>query len=48
MKKTLETSETSGCVRMTSRLGRIVCAVVCVAPDTIPSAIPSATIRVPT
>ena len=47
MKNTLETSDTPGRVFTSSRLGRIVCAVVCVAPETIPSAMPSATISVP-
>ena len=47
MKKTDDTTDTSGTVRMTSSAGRMVCAVVCTAPDTIPSARPSSTIIVP-
>ena len=47
MKKTLEATETSGSVRMISNAGRMVAAVVCVAPETMPSARPVATISVP-
>ena len=47
MKNTDDTTDTSGTVRMTSSAGRIVCAVVCTAPDTMPSARPSSTIIVP-
>ena len=38
MKKTLETTETPGRVRMISNDGRMVWAVVCTAPETMPSA----------
>ena len=38
---------TSGRVLISSSAGRIVCAVVCAAPDTIPSARPQRTIIVP-
>ena len=47
MKNTDETTETSGAVLMISSAGRIVCAVVCAAPETMPSARPSSTIIVP-
>ena len=47
MKNTDDTTDTSGTVLMTSRAGRMVCAVVCTAPETIPSARPSSTIIVP-
>ena len=47
MKNTLDTIETSGRVLTSSNAGRIVSAVVWVAPATMPSAIPSATISVP-
>ena len=47
MKKTEETTETSGSVFTTSSDGRIVCAVVCTAPETMPSARPRWTIIVP-
>jgi len=47
MKNTLDTTPAPGADLITSKAGRIVSAVVCVAPDTIPSAIPSATISVP-
>ena len=44
---TLETTETPGAVRTTSRAGRMVCAVVVTQPDTMPSASPACTIIVP-
>ena len=47
MKKTLDTIEVPGAVRITSKAGRMVCAVVCAAPDTMPSARPAWTIMVP-
>lgn len=47
MKKTLDATETPGTVRMISNAGRMVAAVVCVAPETIPSAWPVCTIIVP-
>ncbi len=47
MKNTLETIETPSTVLMISKLGLIVCAVVCCAPDTMPSAMPRCTIIVP-
>ena len=47
MKKTDDTTETPGTVFTISSAGRIVSAVVCVAPETIPSTIPRATISVP-
>ena len=47
MKNTLDTTDTSGAVRMISNAGRMVCAVVCTAPDTIPSASPRWTMSVP-
>ena len=47
MKNTDDTTDTSGTVRITSRAGRMVWAVVCTAPDTMPSASPSSTIIVP-
>ena len=47
MKNTDDTTDTSGTVRMISRAGRIVWAVVWAAPETIPSARPSSTIIVP-
>ena len=40
MRNTLETTRRPGAVRMNSNAGRIVCAVVCAAPETIPSASP--------
>jgi hypothetical protein len=40
MKKTLETSFTPGLVLMISNAGRMVCWVVCTAPETMPSASP--------
>ena len=40
MKKTLDTIEAPGTVRMISKAGRMVWAVVWAAPDTIPSARP--------
>ena len=36
-RKMLETVDTSGWVRMISKAGRTVCAVVCAAPETMPS-----------
>ena len=42
-----ETTLTPGLVLMNSRLGRIVFAVVLIAPDTMPSAMPRCTIMVP-
>jgi hypothetical protein len=47
MMNTLDTTETPGAVRTTSRAGRIVCAVVVTHPDTMPSARPACTIIVP-
>jgi len=47
MRKTEETIVTPGAVLTTSSAGRIVCAVVWIAPDTMPSASPSSTIIVP-
>ncbi len=47
MKKTLDATETPGTVLITSKAGRIVAAVVWVAPETMPSASPSPTIIVP-
>ena len=47
MRKTLETIFASGAVLMISKLGLIVCAVVCAAPETMPSASPRCTIMVP-
>ena len=47
MRNTLETTETPGRVLMISNAGRIVCAVVCAAPETMPSASPRCTIMVP-
>ncbi len=47
MKKTLEATETVGSVRMISKAGRMVAAVVWVAPETMPSACPHCTIIVP-
>ena len=47
MRNTLETTFTPGFVLMISKAGRMVCAVVCTAPETMPSASPSATIIVP-
>ena len=47
MKNTEDTTETPGSVLTTSSAGRMVCAVVCTAPETIPSASPSSTISVP-
>jgi hypothetical protein len=47
MRNTDETVLTSGVVLTTSRAGRIVCAVVWMAPETMPSASPSITIIVP-
>jgi hypothetical protein len=47
MKNTLDTIATPGRVLTSSKAGRIVSAVVWVAPETIPSAMPSATIIVP-
>jgi len=44
MKKTLDMIDTPLVVRMTSNAGRVVCAVVCAAPDTIPPARPACTI----
>ena len=40
MRNTDETTETPGLVLMISNAGRIVCAVVCAAPETMPSARP--------
>lgn len=47
MRKTDETTETPSVVLMISKPGRMVCAVVCAAPETMPSARPSCTIIVP-
>ncbi len=47
MKKTLDATDTPGTVLITSNAGRIVAAVVWVAPETIPSAWPACTISVP-
>ena len=47
MKKTLDTIDVPGLVLMNSRAGRIVWAVVCMAPDTMASTRPSCTIIVP-
>ena len=47
MRNTLETTLRPGAVRMNSNAGRIVCAVVCAAPETIPSASPRWIIIVP-
>jgi hypothetical protein len=47
MKNTLDTIVVPGEVLITSNAGRIVCAVVCAAPDTMASAKPSATMSVP-
>lgn len=47
MKKTLEATPRPGTVLMISNAGRIVAAVVCVAPETMPSARPRWTIIVP-
>ena len=47
MRNALDTSETPGAVRMNSKAGRIVCAVVCAAPETIPSTSPWWIIIVP-
>ena len=47
MRNTDETMLTPGAVLTTSRAGRIVWAVVWIAPDTMPSASPSTTIIVP-
>ena len=47
MKKMLDTRLQPGCVLMICRAGRIVCAVLCTAPDTRPSASSSASIIVP-
>ena len=47
MRKTLETIEQPGLVLMISKAGRMVCWVVCTAPDTMPSASPRWTIIVP-
>ena len=47
MKKTLEATETPGTVLMISKAGRMVAAVVWVAPETMPSACPVCTIMVP-
>ncbi len=47
MRNTLETTFTPGFVLMISKEGRIVCAVVCAAPETMPSASPRCTIIVP-
>ena len=47
IRKTLETIDVPGAVRMISKDGRMVCAVVCAAPETIPSARPRWTIIVP-
>jgi len=46
MRNTLETVFTPGRVRMISRAGRMVCAVVWAAPETMPSASPVCTIIV--
>ena len=47
MRKTLDTTDTSGAVRTISRAGRMVWAVVVMQPDTIPSASAWWTIIVP-
>ena len=47
MRKTDDTTETPGLVLMISNAGRIVCAVVCAAPETMPSARPRCTMSVP-
>jgi hypothetical protein len=47
MKNTLDATDTSGVVRMISKAGRMVAAVVWFAPETMPSASPSDTIIVP-
>ena len=46
MRNTLDTVFTPGLVRMISSAGRMVCAVVCAAPETMPSARPVCTIIV--
>ena len=43
----LDTVDTSGRVLMISNAGRMVCAVVCAAPDTMPSTMSLCTIMVP-
>ena len=47
IRKTLETTETSGRGLMISKAGRMVSPVVWAAPETIPSAWPASTISVP-
>lgn len=47
MRNTEDTTETPGRVLMISNAGRIVCAVVCAAPETMPSASPRWTMSVP-
>ena len=47
MRNTDDTTETPGLVLMISKAGRMVCAVVCAAPETMPSASPRCTIIVP-
>jgi hypothetical protein len=47
IRKTLEATDTPGTVLMISKAGRIVAAVVWVAPETMPSARPVCTIIVP-
>ena len=47
MRNTDDTIPTPGVVLTTSSAGRMVCAVVWIAPDTMPSASPSTTIIVP-
>ncbi len=47
IRNTLETLSTPGRVRMNSKAGRMVWAVVCAAPETKPSASPSWTIMLP-
>ena len=47
MRNTDDTTSTPGTVRMISKEGLIVCAVVCAAPLTMPSASPRCTIIVP-
>jgi hypothetical protein len=47
MRNTDETIDTPSLVLMISKAGRIVCWVVCAAPETMPSARPRWTIMVP-
>ena len=47
MKNTDETTEEFGFVLMNCKAGKMVCCVVCAAPETIPSACPLYTIMVP-